>query len=103
MSWSGPLVKGESTFHFRLGKSVNNTVYNAQMSTSGNTAFKAGTANSFTCTMIGSHVKVAFADAERSGGDEDLRWTMSRKGGIGISVPAGSDVKLTKMRIRVLR
>jgi hypothetical protein len=32
-----------------------------------------------------------------------LRWTTVRKGGIGVSVPPGSEIKITKLRIKVLR
>lgn len=97
------VVKGESTLHFRLGGSVNNKVYNEKLSTTGGNPFKAGASNLMTVTVLGSTLKIAYADPERTGGETTLGWNINRKGGIGISVPAGSEIKITKMRIKALR
>lgn len=97
------LVKGEATFHFRLGSAVTNAVDSVTMSTTGSTAFRAGTPNLFTYSVVGSKVRQAFADPDRSALEMDLSTLKTRKGGIGISVPAGSEIKLAKMRIKVLR
>jgi hypothetical protein len=97
------VAKGEPVLHCRLGRTVNNTTINYTIGTTGQNAFKPGSTNTITATVIGSSAKVAFSDPDRSPGEETLNWTTARKGGIGVSVPAGSDIKITKMRIKALR
>jgi hypothetical protein len=98
------LVKGEATFHFRLGPAVNNSTLSIPVSTSGGVPFKAGAPNQMTVSMIGSAFKVTFADPEHAPHEEpEVPWTIRRKGGIAISVPPGSEIKISKMKIKVLR
>lgn len=96
------LVKGDATFLFRLGASANNAV-SEMMSTTGKDPLKAGTSNAMTVSLIGSAFKMTFADGEHNFEEPELRWTYRRKGGIGISVPPGSEIRITKMRAKILR
>jgi hypothetical protein len=98
------LVKGEATFHFRLGASVNNNTLSFPVSTTGGVPFKANTPLNISARVLGSYIKVEFGDEEHTPYEEqEMRWTVTRKGGIGVSVPPGSEIKITKMRIKVLR
>ncbi len=98
------LVKGEATFHYRLGGAVNNTTLSLNVSTGGGAPFKAGAANQMTSTVLGSSWKVVFADPDHPAHEEqEVPWTIRRKGGIAISVPPGSEIKITKMKVKVLR
>ncbi|MBL8858981.1 MAG: hypothetical protein JNL28_10780 [Planctomycetes bacterium] len=97
------LLKGDATLHLRLGRSVTNATYNWLLPTTGSNPYKAGTTNSITATLIGSELKLNFSDPDRTQQLESFGWTMSRKGGIGVSVPPGCEIKVSKMRIKALR
>jgi hypothetical protein len=98
------LVKGEAKVHFRLGAAVNNSTLSLEVSTGGGAPFKAGATNLMTSTVLGSSWKVTFSDPDHSPHEEpEVPWTIRRKGGIAISVPPGAEIKITKMRIKVLR
>lgn len=98
------LVQGESAFHFRLGPSVNNSTLSYQVRTSGDEPFATGVTNPMTVSVIGSAWKVAFPGSQHSGHEEpEVPWTIRRKGAIAVSVPPGSAIRITRMRIEVLR
>jgi hypothetical protein len=96
------LVKGEATFYFRLGGSVNNAM-NMNVSTTGGTPFKAGQPNTTTVEMIGSKFKMTFGDGEHNAFEDEMRMSVRRKGSIGIAVPPGSEIRVTKLRVKILR
>jgi len=98
------VVKGDATFYWRVGAAVNQSVTNYPVSTNkGNPPFKAGQSYKMTGQMLASNFTLNFPDTEYNSLSEEMTWTRRRKGAIAISVPGGSEVKVTKMRIRVLR
>lgn len=96
-------VKGDPVLHARLGRTANTTTINYSIGTSGQNAFKPGSTNTITVTVIGSTAKASFSDSDHSASEDSLSQYMARKGGIGISVPPGAEIKVTKMRIKALR
>lgn len=97
------LVKGEATFHHRLGNVVNNRVYNTKFVSEGAQGFGLGTPIAVRFSVIGSRAELSFSNTTRPSVIEDMSWNINRKGAIGISVPAGSEIKVSKMRVQVLR
>ena len=98
------VVKGDANFYWRVGAAVNNSVTNYSVSTvKGSPPFKAGQSYKMTGQMLASTFTLNFPDTEYSSVSEDLSWTRRRKGALAISVPPGSEVKISKMRLRVLR
>lgn len=97
------VMKGDCDLHLRLGRAVNSTTPSYRIGTTGQGAFKPGATNTITATVIGSTVKLSYSDSEHSPSEELLNEYKSRKGGIGISVPPGAEIKISKMRIRPLR
>ncbi|MDZ4774406.1 MAG: hypothetical protein SGI72_14860 [Planctomycetota bacterium] len=97
------VLKGDAQVHYRLGASVNNASINIPLATTGNSAFKPGQAVTMTTSIVGSTLKYSFTDPDHSPSEEILSWSTNRKGGIGLSVPPGCDIKVTKMRVRPLR
>ena len=96
------LVKGEAQFYFRLGKQIQSA--EGFMANSGAEDWKAG--ESYTCkaTFIGSNMKLEFSDnANQEPRESLLDWRRSRKGAFGVVVPQGSEIKITKMRLRLMR
>ncbi len=96
------LVKGEAQFYFRLGKQIQSA--EGFQANSGAEDWKAG--ESYTCkaTFIGSNMKLEFSDNANQEPRESLvDWRRSRKGAFGVVVPQGSEIKLTKMRLRLMR
>ena len=96
------LVKGEAQFYFRLGKQI--SAAEGFQANSGTEDWKAG--ESYTCkaTLIGSTMKLEFSDnANQEPRESQLDWRRSRKGAFGVVVPQGSEIKITKMRLRLMR
>ncbi|HKB17270.1 MAG TPA: hypothetical protein VKF62_14475, partial [Planctomycetota bacterium] len=54
-------------------------------------------------TCLGSRFRVKIGDGAPHEYEEEIRWTKSRRGSIGLVVPEGTRVTFTRMRIRVLR
>lgn len=96
------VVKGTANFHFRLGNRVDRTTTQVVASTTGQDPLKAGQSYSFAGSFIGSKLKVNYTDGDRHQ-EEDVDWLVVRKGAIGMSLPEGSELKITKLRIRPLR
>jgi hypothetical protein len=98
------LVAGESTFHFRLGPAVNNSTLSLKVSTEFAPPFKAGISYNMTSTMLGSSWKVVFADRDHPPHEEEeVPWVIRRRGAVAVSVPPGSEIRITRMRIKALR
>jgi hypothetical protein len=96
------LVKGEAQFYFRLGKQIQSA--EGFQANSGAEDWKAG--ESYTCkaTLVGSNMKLEFSDnANQEPRESLLDWRRSRKGAFGVVVPQGSEIKITKMRLRLMR
>ncbi|MCC6408501.1 MAG: zinc ribbon domain-containing protein [Planctomycetes bacterium] len=101
------VVKSEFEMYFRIGKRFDGTVESLKFSAleeSDNASFMLSPAESYSgvMTFIGSSWT-----CELSAGDpvtmEKVKWSQSRKGGIGILVPPEAEVKITRMKIRSLR
>ncbi|MBI5433144.1 MAG: zinc ribbon domain-containing protein [Planctomycetes bacterium] len=101
------VVKSEFEMYCRIGKRFDGTVESLKFSAleeSENASFMLSPAESYSgvMTFIGSSWT-----CELSAGDpvtmEKVKWSQSRKGGIGILVPPEAEVKITRMKIRSLR
>jgi hypothetical protein len=97
------LMRGEATFHFRLGSAIDDSTVNVPFSTTGADALAAGRNNVMTVSLIGSAFQLGLADGKRAYEEPELRWNVRRKGAIGISMPPGSEIRITRMRIKILR
>jgi hypothetical protein len=104
------LVAGESAFHFRLGPFVNTSTLSLKVACDGeghsdaDTSFRLGASNQMTVTLLGSSWRVDFADPAHASHDEpEVPWVIRRKGAVAVSVPPGSAIRITRMRIKVLR
>ena len=53
--------------------------------------------------MIGSRLVLTYDPEDLAPLDTEARWTQSRKGGLGIVVPEGCNMKITRMRVKELR
>jgi hypothetical protein len=96
------LVAGNSTTYMRLGKAVNYTVPSLAMETEGQDAITLGQKYTTTVSFIGSNLDIVMEEGETPR-HEEVGWTKNRKGAIGIVVPEGAELLISRMRIRVLR
>lgn len=94
---------GSTNFFFRLGRRADNTVENYELATGPGAPLKAGEGYGMQATFIGSKLSLAFSTSEVGSYEIESSWSRSRKGAFGITVPEGSTIKITKLRIRELR
>lgn len=100
------LAKGRTDFYVRLLKRPDAAVDGPRIEVGNDdNQVKPGRKLAFVLTCIGSKVSWTFPGGE--GMTEKLDLPISpnrtRKGGFGASVPSGTEFKLTKLRIRILR
>ncbi|MFN0242209.1 MAG: hypothetical protein ACKVWV_04890 [Planctomycetota bacterium] len=94
---------GSSNFFFRLGRRADNTVENFELATGPGAPLKAGESYGMQATFIGSKLSLTFSTSEINPYEIESSWSRSRKGAFGITVPEGSTIKITKLKIRELR
>jgi hypothetical protein len=97
------LIRSEAVFHFRLGSAIDNSTVNVRFSTTGAAALEAGRNYVMTVRLIGSAFQLVLADGKGDFEEPNLSWDVRRKGAIGISMPPGSEIRITRMRIKILR
>ncbi len=96
------VVKGEAQFYFRLGKQIQSA--EGFMVQTGAEDWKAGETYSCKATLVGSTMRLEFGDnANQEPRESTLDWRRSRKGAFGVVVPQGSEVKITKMKLKLMR
>jgi len=88
--------------YLRLGQAVNSTVESIDLAVEGPHALKLG--QKYTCEIacIGSKLSVSM-EAGENPVTKEINWTHNRKGAIGLVVPEGTEMVISRMRIRVLR
>jgi hypothetical protein len=101
------ITKGEFEMYLRVGKRFDGTVETMKLSAleePSNPTFilMPGESYSGTITYIGSSW-VCELSAGDPAGNEAVKWSQSRKGGIGFLIPPESEFKITRMRVRSLR
>jgi hypothetical protein len=98
------VVKGAANFCFRLGKRVDRQVeqYLADAGPK-STAFKAGETYTMLVTFVGSKITIAFTPSDIPTYENEERWDITRKGAFGVTLGEGSEIKITRLRIRELR
>jgi len=101
--------KGSFDLFMRLGRNPNaNTVSLAFVTEGENQSIKPNTIYHVTVRVIGSKLSLRWAndddgDLSKSPKDIDLTWAKTRKGAIGLLVPANTRIKITTFKVRDLR
>jgi hypothetical protein len=96
-------LKGQVDALFRLGKRVDNTVESWNLNTNGAEALKPGQTYVLQATYIGSKLTGSLTPADVSLPQMESSWTKSRKGAFGFQMHDGSELRITRLRIRQLR
>jgi hypothetical protein len=97
------LVKGKADVYLRLGRRADSRVYMFTLDTEGRDALVAGQQYRAEVTFIGSTASVNIKAEGVSPRTDEVFWGKSRKGAIGFVIPAGAELNISQMRIRVLR
>lgn len=96
------IVKGEAQFYFRLGKQIQ--AAEGFSVNPGAEDWKAGETYTCKATLVGSNMRLEFSDnASQEPRDVTLDWRRSRKGAFGVVVPQGSEVKISKLKLKLMR
>ncbi len=97
------LESGEFELYTRLGQRADSTVPMVKFSTSGEGAIVAGKQYEITVKMIGSTLELIYYPEDFTPDPITANWTQSRKGAVGFLLPAGTKMKVTRMRVKELR
>ncbi len=52
---------------------------------------------------MGSKLNITFTPGDIQPYEEEVRWDITRKGAFGLTLGEGSEIKVTRLRIRELR
>ena len=96
-------LTGQVDALFRLGKRVDNTVENWNLSTTSQEPLKAGQSYTLQASYIGSKLIGSLTPADVSLPATESNWTKSRKGAIGFQMHDGAELRISRMKIRLLR
>ena len=96
-------IKGTVDMLFRLGKRVDNTVEYWGLSTTGTEPLKEGQTYTLQTAYIGSKLTGSLTPSDVSLPQTESSWTKSRKGALGFQMHDGSELRITRLRIRQLR
>lgn len=97
------LNKGIVDWLFRLGRRVDNTVEYYSVSTAGENALKPGVSYRMEASYIGSKLNVVLSPADASDLTVESGWTKMRKGAFGAQIHEGVELKITRLKVRILR
>ncbi|MFN0006903.1 MAG: hypothetical protein ACKVXR_03270 [Planctomycetota bacterium] len=97
------LNKGIVDWLFRLGRRVDNTVEYYPVSTDGENALKAGTSYRMEASYIGGKLTVSLSPEDAPSLEVESGWTKSRKGAFGAQIHEGVELKITRLKIKILR
>jgi hypothetical protein len=99
--------RGNFVVYFRLGRNPNPNTYAYNINTEGEDKnLEPGKTYRGRATLLGSTFDLRYADQDidtPSPKTEQIGWTMSRKGGIGLVIPASTSVRFTRFQVRELR
>jgi hypothetical protein len=97
------VVAGTGDFYFRLGRRPDNAGDSYPIST-GEGGFKLGEKYSGKALFIGSKLSITWSTAEIEPYTPDgTSWARTRKGAFGLTLNEGSEIKISRLRIRELR
>ncbi len=94
------ILKGDFQIYLRLGPKVDGSSESVSYTTEGPDAVNVGETYPAEVSFIGSTMAVTL---EENPTPYESSWTKRRKGAIGLVIPEGSEIRFTRMRIRVLR
>lgn len=97
------LDKGIVDWLFRLGRRVDNTVEYYPVSTGGENALKPGVSYRMEASYIGSKLSVVLSPADSTDLTVESGWTKMRKGAFGGQIHEGVELKITRLKVRILR
>jgi hypothetical protein len=98
------LESGETDLYLRVGKAFNaQKVEIYPISTKNDNAFVAGKTYEMKVTLIGSKLTVETEPSDVSHYENEIKWTKSRKGGVGFVIPDGTSLKITRFKVKTLR
>lgn len=97
------LNKGIVDWLFRLGRAVNNTVEYYPLSTNGENAIKPGVSYHMAASYIGGKLSVSISPEDAPSYEVESGWTKSRKGAFGAQIHEGVELKITRLKIKILR
>jgi hypothetical protein len=98
------LNKGIVDWLFRLGRRVDNTVEYYPVSTAGENALKPGVSYHMEASYIGGKLTVSLTGDDAPPSLEvESGWTKSRKGAFGAQIHESVDLKITRLKIKILR
>jgi hypothetical protein len=99
------IERGGFEMYFRLGRSANANTPGFFFETEGEKAStQANRSYKMRASLIGSNYNVRFDNApDKQDHQETLKWSKTRKGGIGLFVPPGARIKFTRFQVRELR
>jgi len=97
------LNKGIVDWLFRLGRRVDNTVEYYPVSTDGENALKAGASYRMEASYIGGKLTVSLSPEDAPSLEVESGWTKSRKGAFGAQIHEGVELKITRLKIKILR
>ncbi len=97
------LVSGTGSFYFRLGRRPDNAGDIYPIST-GEGGFKLGEKYGAKATFIGSTLSITWSTADITPYTPDgASWARMRKGAFGLTLNEGSEIKISRLRIREVR
>lgn len=97
-------VRGHTKLYWRLGKAVQSAPDEFHVDLNGSDGYKAGQTYMVTASYIGSHRVFKYsANMDREDDVLDIAWQRQRVGAFGGLLAEGAEIKITKLRIKVLR
>ena len=97
------LTKGHVDWLFRLGRRVDNTVESFPTSIGGEAAIQPGTSYRMEAKYIGGKLNVALYPEDVPSLEVESGWTKMRKGAFGAQIKEGVELKITRLKIKLLR
>jgi hypothetical protein len=88
---------------FRLGRRVDSTTEQWNISTTGQQPLKAGQTYTLKASYIGAKLVCTLNPPDAEGYSTESKWTMVRKGAVGFQLHDGAELRITRMNLRQLR
>ncbi len=98
-------IKGQTHFFWRLGRQTSTAPDDVLINLQADDGWKAGQSYTMNVSYIGSRRKFEYsANADRDPDHLDpINWRRNRAGAFGVTLAEASEIKITKLRIKVLR
>ncbi|MBK7874651.1 MAG: hypothetical protein IPJ77_02700 [Planctomycetes bacterium] len=99
------IVKGRADFYFRLLRRADSAVKGPEIVVGGDDGqLPPNKKVTMIATCVGSKLSYTFPGGELTDKtDEAIGWTRTRRGGFGLAVHPGSEIKVSKLKVRLLR